>query len=111
MNRTQSVRAIAAAFLSAMLSAGGLAQTPPSSEPASAGPMSEETQSERPPLLITVRPIAELREEALKAKPPEEHGLVRPWLSELTKVDGIAMLRRTMRLASRYMSRRGHIYR
>jgi D-alanyl-D-alanine dipeptidase len=88
MNRTQSVRAIAAAFLSAMLSAGGLAQTPPSSEPASAGPMSEETQSERPPLLITVRPIAELREEALKAKPPEEHGLVRPWLSELTKVDG-----------------------
>ena len=71
---------ITSAVLSAVLGAGSFAQ---SVSPAA------ETQSSQQVFRITpVRPIAELRAEALKAKPPEEkRQLERVALIELTKID------------------------
>jgi D-alanyl-D-alanine dipeptidase len=90
MKGTRVLRAVVtAAVLSAVLSVGGFAQ----------GGAATEQPGQRQSFRITpVRPIAELRAEALKAKPPEEQGtFVHPMLVEITESD-----KGTIRLEIRY---------
>ena len=84
MPRKNIPRVILAAVLSPIWCAAGFAQSVAPGPSPSPGP-----QSTQQALRITpVRPIAELRSEALKAKPPEEPGLfLSPNLIELTKID------------------------
>jgi D-alanyl-D-alanine dipeptidase len=85
MNRTRCFRLVVfVAALTVVCGGMGFSQTAASEEASK----TEQSLTQQVFRITPVRPIAELRAEALKATPPEEHGMfARSSLVELTKVD------------------------